>query len=103
MDPVLGITHWTLTTHARLEMHRRGISHAHVALVLALVLVLVLVLGAPEQRFAVRLGRDLFQRRVAVPGRSPELLFRAFVDVDHSPPDLFTIYNYMHSIAMMCY
>ena len=95
MDPVLGITHWTLTTHARLEMHRRGISHAHV--------VRVLVLGAPEQRFAVRLGRDLFQRRVAVPGRSPELLFRAFVDVDHSPPDLFTIYNFMHSIAMMCY
>lgn len=53
------IDNYLVTTHAAFEMRRRGIAEGVVRQVLA----------APEQRHAVRLGRDVLQSRVALPAR----------------------------------
>lgn len=83
MDPHRGLADWTLTAHARFEMGRRGIPSAVVAL----------VVRHPQQRFAVRAGRDVFQRRVALSGRASEVLVRVFVDVQQTPPEVVTVYQ----------
>ena len=83
MDRPHGLAQWTLTAHARFEMKRRGISAALVAI----------VLRRPHQRFAVRFGRDVYQRRLRLPGGSNEVLVRVFVDFGRSPPEVVTAYQ----------
>jgi hypothetical protein len=75
MEPV---TQYVVTPHATFEMERRGIPEMIVRSVLA----------APEQRHAVRSGRDVLQSRVAFPGKT--YLVRVFVDVDRSPAEIVT-------------
>jgi uncharacterized protein YuzE len=49
------------------------------------------VLAAPEQRNAVRAGRDVLQSRIAFGGKS--YLVRLFVDVDRRPAEVVTVYR----------
>lgn len=77
-EPIL---QYVLSPHARLQMQRRGIDK----------IVVQRVLAAPEQREAVRTGRDVLQARVDFGGRS--YLVRVFVDVDRSPPEVVTVYR----------
>jgi hypothetical protein len=64
---------YEITEHAAFEMRRRRIGENAVRHVLA----------APEQRHAVRPGRDVLQSRIVVAGK--RYLFRVFVDVDRQP------------------
>lgn len=75
------ISDFVLSDHAVEEMQLRRINRAIVAAVLA----------APEQRFAIRQGRDVFQARRYVGGR--EYLVRVFVDVNETPPTVVTVYQ----------
>ena len=75
------ITEFVVTAHAALEMRRRGIDDASLRRVLA----------APEQREAVRPGRDVLQSRIELEGR--DYLVRAFVDVDRNPAEVVTAYR----------
>lgn len=77
-EPIL---EYGVTSHAAFEMERRGIDEH----------VLRRVLTAPEQRHAVRPGRDVLQVRMAFQGKS--YLVRAFVDVDRKPPEVVTVYR----------
>ncbi len=45
----------------------------------------------PEQRDAVRPGREVFQSRIAFEGRT--YLVRVFVDVDRKPGEVVTVYR----------
>jgi len=49
------------------------------------------VLRRPEQRFAVRPGREVLQSRVRF--QSKRYLMRVFVDIDHDPPEVVTVYR----------
>jgi hypothetical protein len=49
------------------------------------------VVAAPEQREAVRPGRDVLQSRIELEGRT--YLVRVFVDVDRSPAEVVTAYR----------
>jgi len=49
------------------------------------------VLAAPEQRHAVRPGRDLLQSRIEFAGKT--YLVRVFVDVDRDPAEVVTVYR----------
>lgn len=71
------------TARAREEMARRQIAEEGVASVLA----------APEQRQAVRQGRDVLQSRVTLGDPPRTYLLRVFVDVDRDPPDVVTAYR----------
>lgn len=71
---------YEITEHAAFEMDRRGIDERAVAAVLV----------APEQRFAVRAGRDVLQSRIVIAGRT--YLLRVFVDVDRIPAEVVTVY-----------
>ena len=75
------ITDFVVTAHAALEMRRRGIDDASLRRVLA----------APEQREAVRPGRDVLQSRIELEGR--DYLVRVFVDVDRNPAEVVTAYR----------
>ena len=77
-DPV---DNYLVTSHAALEINRRGIDDGAVRRVLA----------APEQRHAVRPGRDLLQSRIAVAGKT--YLLRVFVDIDRDPAEIVTAYR----------
>jgi hypothetical protein len=72
---------YLITPHAAFEMERRGIDEAIVRRVLA----------APEQRHAVRPGRDVLQSRIAFEGGT--YLVRVFVDVDRHPTEVVTVYR----------
>ena len=61
-------------------MRRRGIEESVVRRLLA----------APEQRHAVRAGRDVLQSRVVIGAKT--YLVRAFVDVDRDPAEVVTVY-----------
>jgi hypothetical protein len=74
------VANYEITEHAAFEMQRRGIDESLVRCVLA----------APEQRHAVRSGRDVLQSRIAVAGKT--YLLRLFVDVDCSPAEVVTVY-----------
>ncbi len=77
------ITNYRLTEHAQEEMTRRQISQDEVAGVLA----------APEQVESVRQGRVVYQSRIET-GKPPQTyLLRVFVDVDHEPPEVVTVYR----------
>lgn len=71
---------YLITSHASLEIRRRGIEEGVVRRVLA----------APEQRHAVRTGRDVLQSRIVVGGKT--YLVRVFVDVDRDPAEVVTVY-----------
>lgn len=49
------------------------------------------VLAAPNQRESVRAGRDIFQSKIEVGGKS--YLIRVFVDVDQTPAQVVTAYR----------
>lgn len=72
---------YVITPHAAFEMKRRGIDEA----------TLNQVLHFPEQRTAVRPGRDVLQSRIDVGGKT--YLVRAFVDVDREPVEVVTVYR----------
>lgn len=75
------IAEYVITPHAAFEMQRRGISEEAVRQ----------VLRAPEQRLAIRSGRDVMQARLDL-GGTPYLV-RVFVDVDRSPAEVVTVYR----------
>jgi hypothetical protein len=75
------IAEYVITPHAAFEMQRRQIEDSVVAQVLA----------APEQREAVRPGRDVLQSRMTLGGRL--YLVRVFVDVDRQPAEVVTVYR----------
>jgi hypothetical protein len=75
------IASYVVTPHALLGMERRRIEKAVVEAVLA----------APEQRLAVREGRDVLQSRIEVGPRT--YLFRVFVDIDREPAEVVTVYR----------
>ena len=70
-----------ITSQAVYEMRRRGIEEGVVRRVLA----------APEQRHAVRPGRDVLQSRIVFAGKT--YLLRVFVDIDRDPADVVTVYR----------
>ena len=72
---------YRITSHAFLEMARRGIGETIVRRVLT----------TPEQRRPVRPGRDVLQSRIEF---STEVyLVRVFVDVDRKPAEVATVYR----------
>jgi hypothetical protein len=75
------IDNYFVTSHAAFEMRRRGIEEGAVRHILA----------APEQRHAVRPGRDVLQSRIAFAGKS--YLLRVFVDIDRDPAEVVTVYR----------
>lgn len=75
------IGEFRLTSHAAFEMQRRGVGESLVQAVLA----------APEQRFALRPGRDVLQSKIAIEGTT--YLLRVFVDVDRNPAEVVTVYR----------
>ncbi|MGN6593855.1 MAG: DUF4258 domain-containing protein [Terriglobales bacterium] len=75
------IREFRFSSHALAEMGRRAIAEAVVRRVLA----------APEQRFALRPGRDVLQARTAHSGRT--YLVRVIVDVDRRPAEIVTVYR----------
>jgi Domain of unknown function (DUF4258) len=75
------IDNYLVTSHAAFEMLRRRIEEGVVRQVLA----------APEQRHAVRPGRDVLQSRIAFAGKS--YLLRVFVDIDRDPAEVVTVYR----------
>jgi hypothetical protein len=75
------LTEYLITAHAAFEMQRRGIDAA----------VLRRVRAEPEQRDAVRPGREVFQSRIAFEGRT--YLVRVLVDVDRKPAEVVTVYR----------
>ena len=75
------ISNYVITPHAAFEIARRRIPES----------VVRGILGAPEQRHAVRPGRDVLQSRVAFDGKT--YLVRVFVDVGLSPAEVVTVYR----------
>jgi len=75
------IPDYRVTPHAGFEMARRGIDET----------VLRQVLGAPEQRWSVRPGREMLQSRVSFEGK--DYLVRVFMDVDRTPAEVVTVYR----------
>jgi hypothetical protein len=75
------IDEYRITSHALLEMARRGIDEAIVRRVLT----------APEQRLPVRPGRDVLQSRIVFSAGT--YLVRVFVDVDRQPAEVVTVYR----------
>lgn len=75
------ILDFVLTSHASAELQRRGLDETLVRRVLA----------HPEQRVAVRPGRDVVHSRIELAGR--RYLVRVFVDVDRSPAEVVTAYR----------
>ncbi|OHB61834.1 MAG: hypothetical protein A2Y76_07365 [Planctomycetes bacterium RBG_13_60_9] len=83
MASTKGIVEYRLTDHAEVEMRRRQIDEVDVAG----------VLGAPEQREAVRKGREVFQSRREMGDPPRTYLLRVFVDTDRKPPVVVTVYR----------
>jgi hypothetical protein len=72
---------YVITAHATFEMQRRRIGEDLVRQVLA----------APEQRDAVRSGRDVLQSRIVLAGKT--YLLRVFVDTDRDTSEVVTVYR----------
>lgn len=72
---------YVITDHAAFEMKRRNISPELVGQILA----------QPEQRVAVRKGREVFQSRIHV--ADGQYLYRIIVDVDRKPMEIVTAYR----------
>lgn len=76
------ITNYVLTSHARWELTRRGLSEDTIRAILA----------APEQVSEVRPGRLVLQSRISLGQVVKPFLLRVFVDVDRSPVEVVTAY-----------
>jgi hypothetical protein len=76
------VADYVLTSHARQQMARRGLSEETVHLVLT----------APEQRLEIRPGRVVMQSRVRTGTPERTYLVRVFVDTT-SPPEVVTLYR----------
>ena len=77
------VTSYVITSHAALEMKRRGLDETIVGS----------VPRAPEQRIAVRAGRDVLQSRVSAGSGTKAYLIRVFVEVDRNPAEVVTVYK----------
>jgi hypothetical protein len=77
------ITDYIFTDHAMFELRRRGLSEETVRAILL----------APEQRFAIRPGRAVFQSRVSDGQAKKRYLLRVLVDVDRIPAEVVTAYR----------
>ncbi len=75
------VREYIVTQHAIEEMKRRGLAES----------IIHQVLTRPEQREAVRPGRDVLQSRIHVEDKS--YLVRVFVDVDRTPTEVVTAYR----------
>jgi hypothetical protein len=80
-DKTVPVREFVLTPHASFELQRRGLDETMVRRVLA----------EPEQRIAVRPGREVVQSRFALAGR--RYLVRVFVNVDRSPAEVVTAFR----------
>jgi Domain of unknown function (DUF4258) len=80
-DKAVPIPEFVLTPHASCELQRRGIDETMIRQVLA----------EPEQRIAVRPGREVVQSVFELAG--VRYLVRVFVDVDRSPAEVVTAYR----------
>ncbi len=74
---------FVITEHAAFELHRRGITRETIQQ----------VLGAPEQRYEVRAGRDVLQGRTSHGDPPKTYLVRVFVDVDREPAEVVAAYR----------
>ena len=83
MPPVLPPAEYRLTSHARFEIERRGISEAEIAQ----------ILSAPEQVDLVRPGRVVCQSRMEFGEQREIYLLRVFVDIDRKPAEVVTAYR----------
>ena len=72
---------YALTPHASFEMARRGISAS----------IVEQVLKAPEQRYAIRPGRDILQSRIVFADKT--YLVRVVVEVESVPAEVVTVYR----------
>jgi hypothetical protein len=77
------VADYVLTSHARQQMARRGLSQETVHLVLI----------APEQRLEIRPGRIVLQSRVRTGTPERTYLVRVFDDTTTSPPEVVTLYR----------
>ena len=77
-EPILD---YFITPHAAFEIAYRQLSESTIRQVLA----------APDQREAVRPGRDVLQSLIQFQGVT--YLVRIFVDVDRHPPEVVTAYR----------
>jgi hypothetical protein len=75
------IDNYLITSHAAFEIRRRGIEEGVVRRILA----------APEQRHAVRLGRDVLQSKDRICRKT--YLLRVFVYIDRDPAEVVTVYR----------
>ena len=72
-----------LSKHAREQAARRGLSEE----------IVLAVARSPDQRLAVRPGRELRQSRVAMPAGGISYLVRVIVDLGPSDETVVTVYR----------
>lgn len=77
------IIDYVITSHARYELSRRGLSEDTVREILA----------APEQRFELRQGRIVLQSKFRFGQPEKVFLVRVFVDIDRVPAEVVTAYR----------
>ena len=77
------ITACTFTEHAPFEMARRGVTEEAVRA----------VLERPEQRLAMRPGRDVVQSRVGLGAPAKTYLLRVIIDITVHPAAVVTVYR----------
>ena len=80
LEPVF---EFVFTDHALTEMARRETSQEHVRNVLA----------NPEQMEWMREGRAVYQAKYNMGEPPKTYLLRIFVDIDHKPPHIVTVYR----------
>lgn len=77
------ITDYVITSHAKWELSRRGLSEDTIRAILA----------APEQGVELRPGRVVLQSRVSSEQPVKSFLIRVFVDTDRTPAEVVTAYR----------
>jgi hypothetical protein len=77
------VAEYVLTSHARRQMARRGLSEESVRFVLT----------APEQRMELRPGRVVLQSRIRAGTPERVYLVRVIVDTTIRPPEVITLYR----------
>ncbi len=77
------INDYVITSHARYELSRRGLSEDTIRAILA----------APEQQVELRPGRVVLQSKISSGQPAKAFLFRVFVDIDRTPAEVVTAYR----------
>jgi Domain of unknown function (DUF4258) len=77
------IRDFIISSHARLQMERRGISDG----------VVRQVLESAEQRFQTRRGRVVLHSRALLGAPATMYLVRVVVDIDRQPAEVVTVYR----------